>query len=261
MLYIKTQDDQNIKKLYKKGDFMFLQIMIIFVTLMASFIGSLSGFGLSTIMLPISLMLMDAEKALLFVGIVHFFESSWKLYFFHKDIDYYLIKNFGLPSIIASAFGAYLSLSIDQNILKKIIGLFLCTLIITSYKQVNWQFKKKERTALFGGSVSGFFAGLTGMGGALRAAFLSVFDLSKTAFISTLAFIAIITDTARLIVYSPTAKICPVSLWKILAICIPVSFFGVWIAQKTILYISEKTFRRIIEVSLFIIGLKLIIWG
>ncbi len=240
---------------------MLLQSLVIGVTLLASFIGALSGFGVSTIMLPIVLMLMDVEKALLFVGVVHFFESSWKILFFHKDIDYYLVMNFGVPSIIASVFGAYLSLSIDQDILKRIIGLFLCTLIITSYKQIHWKFKKKERTALFGGSVSGFFAGLTGIGGALRAAFLSVFDLSKTAFISTLAFIAIITDTARLIVYSPTAKTFPESLWQTLIICIPVSFFGVWIAQKTVLYISEKTFRNIVTISLFVIGLKLVIFG
>jgi len=42
-----------------------------------------------------------------------------------------------------------------------------------------------------GGALSGFFAGIFGVGGAVRATFLTVFDLPKAAYLATSGSIAV----------------------------------------------------------------------
>jgi uncharacterized protein len=53
-----------------------------------------------------------------------------------------------------------------------------------------------------GGALSGFFGGLTGMQGALRAAFLVRAGLSRDQFIGTAAVVSTMVDLARLAVYT-----------------------------------------------------------
>jgi uncharacterized membrane protein YfcA len=56
----------------------------------------------------------------------------------------------------------------------------------------------------FGGALSGFFGGLSGLQGALRSAFLLRCGLSKEAFIATGVVSTVIVDMSRLLVYGAT---------------------------------------------------------
>lgn len=55
-----------------------------------------------------------------------------------------------------------------------------------------------------GGTISGFFGGLSGNQGALRSAFLLKAGLSKKAFVATGVVSAVIFDAVRLMVYGTT---------------------------------------------------------
>ena len=63
------------------------------------------------------------------------------------------------------------------------------------------KFATNTRTTITGGGISGFITGIVGTGGALRAIFLTGFNLEKTKYIATAAVIALATDSTRIPLY------------------------------------------------------------
>ena len=115
-------------------------------------------------------------------------------------------------------------------------------------------------TQLSGGALSGFMAGIFGIGGAVRAAFLSAFNLPKAVYISTAGAIALFVDTTRLTKYlTEGVRLEQRILWA-LPLFIIVSFISAYIAKRILKYIPQKHFRIVVAVLLFIVALKLLIF-
>jgi len=91
------------------------------VAFFAEVIGTMAGFGSSTIFLPIALFFFDFRTALVLVAIFHI-----------SGLNKRILLIFGIPSIILTVIGALLVNYISQNILKFILGLFLLVYVIIS---------------------------------------------------------------------------------------------------------------------------------
>lgn len=126
--------------------------------------------------------------------------------------------------------------------------------------QTKFKIPASGLTAIFGGAVSGFFAGMFGIGGAIRGMFLSVFDLPKAMYIATAGAIGLTVDSTRIITYFMGGTTLPERLWWSLLILIPVSFIGAQIAKKIIDQIPQNKFRTVVAIFLLAVGIKLIFW-
>jgi|GEM_PF-1629972 uncharacterized membrane protein YfcA len=83
-----------------------MEVIVVFlVVLLGSSIGTLTGFGLSTVMIPVMVLFYPLAEALLFVGIIHWFGDVWKLLLFREGIRWKLILSFGIPGILAPSPG------------------------------------------------------------------------------------------------------------------------------------------------------------
>ena len=229
-------------------------IYITLLVVVASIVGTVSGFGASTIMLPILSLFFPLPQTLLFVGIIHWFGDIWKILFFRKGLNWRLIIGFGLTGIIASFFGASLFLRMSENQSFHILGGFLLMYVVFLFLRPRFYLLQSKLGMIIGGSLSGFFAGVFGVGGAIRGAFLSAFDLPKTEYIATAGFISLFIDSVRLIVYvNGGISLGPILLPN-MVIFILASFFGARIAKNIINYIPQKIFRFIISIFLALIG-------
>ena len=94
-------------------------VYITILTFIASMVGTMTGFGTSTIMVPVLLLFSPLSQTLLFVGIIHWFGDIWKILLFKKGLNWKLILGFGIPGIIASCIGASLTFQISEKILMK----------------------------------------------------------------------------------------------------------------------------------------------
>ena len=65
--------------------------LIAVVVIIAAGVGTLTGFGTSTIMVPIMLLFYPLPQTLFFVAIIHFCGNIWKLLLFRKGISWRLI--------------------------------------------------------------------------------------------------------------------------------------------------------------------------
>ncbi len=67
------------------------------LTFLAGILGTITGFGISTVMVPVVLLFLPLPETLLLVGIIHWFGDIWKMYFFKKGIDWELLVFFWNP--------------------------------------------------------------------------------------------------------------------------------------------------------------------
>lgn len=234
-------------------------ILISLLTFFASAIGTITSFGTATIMVPVLVNFYNYSPVLLFTGIIHWFGNIWKMYFFRKGLKIKLILLFGIPGIIASYLGASLVLSIDKDTLSRILGFFLIIYVVFITLNEKGKLPENNATAITGGLASGFFSGIFGVGGAVRATFLSAFKLQKDVFIFTAGAIGLFIDSSRVITYlANKTSIEGVFLYGLL-LFIPVSLMGAYVGKKVVNKIPQEKFRLVVGVGLVLIAIKLII--
>jgi len=228
---------------------------LILLTLIASTVGTLTGFGTSTIMVPVLSIFLPLPVTLLFVGIIHWFNDIWKIILFKKGFNWKLILLFGIPGIIASFLAAKLPIALPETILERALGLFLVLYVAFLFLKPSWKIKASSSSALLGGTLSGFFSGVFGVGGAVRSSFLTAFNLDKSVFLFTSGVIGLLIDSARIIQYL-LSGITLGFLITALLLCIPASLLGAYIAKKLLDKVSQERFRLYVAAGLFLVGLN-----
>lgn len=234
-------------------------ILIALLTFVASTVGTITGFGISTIMVPVVALFYPLPQTLLFVGIIHLFGNVWKLLFFRKGVRLGLILKFGIPGIIATYIGARLIFAISNIVLSRILGAFLIGYVLFLVLKPAFKVRQSDFNAVLGGSLSGFLAGIFGIGGAVRGAFLTIFDLPKEMYIATAGAIALFVDSTRVVTYVAGGSRINQNLLLGLLFFIPVSLLGAAFAKRIVGKIPQKQFRIVIAIFILLIGLKLII--
>lgn len=236
-------------------------IYITLLTIVASCIGTLTGFGTSTIMVPVLLLFFPLPQTLLLVGIIHWFGDIWKMVLFKKGFYWKLVLSFGIAGTITTFFGARIVFKVSQSLLSQILGGFLVLYVVFLFLKPTFKVAKNTAIAISGGALSGFFAGLFGIGGAVRSVFLSAFNLPKAVYIATAGAIALVIDTTRIATYlSFGARLQANLLWG-LFLFIPTSFIGAYIAKQIVNHIPQNKFRQVIVVFLFLVGVKLLLYS
>lgn len=231
---------------------------ITLLTLLASVIGTLAGFGISTIMVPVLLLILPLPQTLLLAGIIHWFNDIWKLILFREGIRWKLFLAFGLPGLVASFIGSSLTLRIPHDILSKALGIFLIVYVV--FIIFNRAFKLSQRldVAVSGGALTGFFAGIFGIGGEINAVALSAFNLEKSIYIATAGAISLVIDSTRIATYIMGGTGLEPSILSGFLIFVPVSLIGAMIGKKGIERIPQEKFRNFVAVFIFIFGMKLV---
>lgn len=234
--------------------------LIAALTVIASTIGTFTGFGISTIMVPFLVLFYPLPQTLLLVGIIHWFGDAWKLILFRKGIRWRLLVAFGLPGVVASFLGAEISLSYSAEALSRIMGAFLIAYVLYLYSNPSFHLPQKMALAAAGGASSGLMAGAFGIGGEIRGVFLSAFDLDKDVYLATAGAIAMAIDSARIATYVNGGTRLEPLLFTGLMAFIPASLLGAIAAKSLVKKVPQNRFRAAVAAFLFLIGVKLLIF-
>jgi uncharacterized membrane protein YfcA len=192
-------------------------LIICLVSLIASLLTFVSGFGLGTLLMPAFALFFPVEVAIALTGIVHLLNNLFKMTLVGKHAVWPVVLKFGIPAIIAAFFGATALMFFSENdpwliyslgqrecvitLVKVVIAILMfvfATLeLLPFYKKLAFS----ENKLYFGGVISGFFGGLSGHQGALRSAFLIKCGLTKEGLIASGVMIASVIDISRISVY------------------------------------------------------------
>ena len=227
---------------------------------LAIIIGTVAGFGTSTILLPIALLFVDFKTALVLVAISHISGSLGATAFFRHGLDKRLILLFGAPSVILTILGAYLVTYVSQNVLEVILGVFLLIFSIYSLLRPDFKVSASKINTIFGGSLSGFLQGLVGIGGPLRGAFLISYNLDKFKYIATLAAIAVVIDATRIPIYFSNNLLEP-QFYYFIPILAVIGVAGSYIGKRIVKKIPQNIFKKVVLVGIALASLLLIYGG
>lgn len=252
-----------------------MEIVIISIAaFLTSILTFFSGFGLGTILTPIFLLFFPVEIAIALTGVVHFTNNLFKIALVGRNADKSVLLKFGIPAIAASFLGAWILLGITDlpNVTSYQIGgkEFFITpikltiaviLILFSIFEIAPAFQKiqfgKEKL-VWGGLLSGFFGGLSGIQGAIRSAFLIKTGLTKEAYIATGVLIACFIDFTRLSVYA--SRFAASDLYGNATLLVSATLsaiIGAYLGNKFLKKITLKFIRIVVAVMLVAISIAL----
>jgi uncharacterized membrane protein YfcA len=212
-------------------------------------LGTVSGFGSSILFVPIASLFFDFKAVLCITAIFHIFSNLSKLILFRKGFDKNIIIKLGIPAVVAVVAGAQLSAFIPQKEIE--IGMSVVLVILSVYLVFNFD-KSLSQTnfnLIFGGSVSGFLAGIIGTGGAIRGLVLSAFNMEKSFFVATSAAIDLGIDFSRAVVYVFNGYF-HIEFVETIPFLIGISWLGSWAGKKILNQASQKTFRYLVVLTI-----------
>lgn len=235
-------------------------ILFFIIAFLSEIAGTITGFGSSTIFLPLALFFVDYKIALVLVTFTHIFGCIGRVTFFRQGLDKNLILLFGIPSVAVAFFAANLLIYIPQNIFILILGVFLLTFSILSLLEHNFNILATKKSAVAGSALSGFFAGLMGAGSVVRSAFLTAFGLEKIKYMAVAAAVALSVSLTRIQVYILNGFLKP-NFYSIIPILIIIALCGSFVGKNVVNKLQQDKFRKIVLIAISIISINFIIRG
>lgn len=241
-----------------------ISFSFLLLALVAEIAGTVGGFGSSVFFVPIGNFYFDFHSVLGLTAIFHLSSNLSKIFVFRKGLDKGLLLKIGVPSVIFVVAGGYLSSAVNSVLLECALGIFLVALSLFFLIKRNVQLAPDKKNAVVGGSFSGFAAGLLGTGGAIRGLTMAAFNLEKSVFIATSAFIDLMIDLSRSVVYFHNGYIHTHDL-KYVPWLFGIGLIGTLAGKKILQYIPQPKFRSLSLILILCIGVitlvtQLITW-
>jgi uncharacterized membrane protein YfcA len=249
--------------------------VVCIVAVIVSGLTLFSGFGLGTVLMPAFALFFPVPVAVAATAVVHLANNLFKAALVGRKADCSVVARFALPGAAAAILGAALlnvfaslppvvsyqlggkthEIVLVELVIGVLIVAFAFLDLLPSFEKLAFDRKYLP----MGGLLSGFFGGLSGIQGALRAAFLIKAGLEKEAFIGTSTMSAVIVDLARLLVYGLSfytvsfAKIAPGMGGLILAATLA-AFVGSFIGARLVKKVTLRTVQIIVGIMLIVVG-------
>ena len=252
-----------------------IYILICIVPFVASMLTFFSGFGLGTMLLPAFSLFMPIELAVLATAIVHILNNALKFVLIKKYIDRSVLVSFGITAVIGAFFGAVIQQVIEGNgvvykisilnttrpveLLSLIIGLLMVLFAILDLIPLLKKLSFGKGQFVVGGFLSGFFGGLSGHQGALRAAFLSKSNLKAEVFIATSVCMSLLIDAVRIPIYFSSNNESLSGNWSTITLACVFAFLGSFIGKRLFTKKKIKNVRVLVAVFLFVIGSAMVL--
>lgn len=228
------------------------------LSLLAVFAGaaaSVVGFGIGSLLTPFLAMRVGTDVAIAAVALPHLAGGmlrGWRLRHF---IDRSVLLRFGALSAVGALFGAFFFSRVAPQALTCILGLLL--LLTASAGLAGWTERWHPRGILAWalGLLSGFFGGVAGNQGGMRAAGLTVFGLTPIAFVATSTVIGIFIDLVRAPVYLYAAGPRMLELWWLIGMLGAGVLLGTLAGERLLPGLSAVRFRILVSLAIGTLGL------
>ncbi len=238
-----------------------------------------SGFGLGTLLMPAFALVLPVEAAVASTAVVHMANNLFKAGILAGAVERSVVLYFGVPAVVASFAGALLLTALSGQMplaswaflgrlaeittLKLVMGALIVGFALFELVPALRSFRATARWLPLGGLLSGFFGGLSGHQGALRAAFLGPLKLQPAVFAATQAAIALLVDAARILVYGiafigiAAAGGSAELPWNLIGAATVAAFAGSYLGKKLLPKITIDGLQKTIGVLLVVVGVAL----
>ena len=254
-------------------------VVICLVALLVSGLTLFSGFGVGTLLMPAFALFFPVPVAVAATAVVHLANNVFKVFLVGRKADWSVVIRFALPAAAAAMIGALLLALFAQvpplfsyylgerlytaTVVKLVIGLVIIAFALVDLLPRFSALAVDRKYLPLGGLLSGFFGGLSGNQGALRATFLIKAGLSKEAFIGTGTVSAVIVDIARLLVYglsfyTVNLQLVGGKVGGLVLAAIIAAFLGAFLGARLIPKMTLRSVQLIVGAMLVLVGLGMV---
>ncbi len=231
-------------------------VELLALSLLASIIAAVAGFGGSVILLPLVVHLFGIKEAVPILTVAQLLGNASRVWFGRTDIDWKVVLYFCLGCIPSAVIGAIMFSFIHAAWLKTGLGVFLILTLVyrhSGLKSVTMQLPH----FIILGAIFGWLSAVVGTVGPLVAPFFLDYGLVGSAYIASEAMTAVVMHITKGIVYSKFSLLT----WHTVTIGLAmgmVMIFGSFTGKKIIDRLPRIWFTRIVEAVVLVTGIGFI---
>jgi uncharacterized membrane protein YfcA len=202
---------------------------------------------------------LGAATAIAAVAIPHAAATALRFWRLRRAVDWRVIRSFGFLSAAGGLAGALLYARLSSRVLTIVLGLLLVATAVAGLTgwMTRWHATGARAATL--GLLSGFFGGIAGNQGGLRAAALLGFGLAPAVYVATSTTIALLVDAARTPVYVWRAGPVLANLATPIGVATAGVLVGTVLGERLLLGLPIERFRRIVSALIGLLGVWLLI--
>jgi len=233
--------------------------VVLLVAVLSGATASVVGFGIGSLLTPLLALRFGTSTAVAAVTIPHAVATAVRCWRLRAHIDRTVLVRFGLLSAAGGLAGALLYTRLGSGALTRVLGGLL--LLTATAQLTGWSTRWHPRGPVVAllGLASGFFGGVAGNQGGLRAAALSAFALAPAAFVATATATGLLVDAARTPVYLWHGARGLLPLWPVLAVAVAGVLIGTLLGERLLLGLPVRRFGQAVGVAVGLLGLWLLI--
>lgn len=236
-------------------------LLVALASIFAGGTAAVVGFGIGSLLTPLIATRHDAGVAVALVAIPHAAATVLRAWRLRREVDWPLFRRFGLWSAAGGLAGALLFTRLGGSAVARILGALLVLTAASALTGWASRVTLPRWGAWILGALSGFFGGVVGNQGGLRAAALFGLGLAPATFVATSTMTGVIVDVARLPLYLARSGGDMRDAWILIALASGGTVLGTVIGSRMLMGLSPQRFRTILAVLIGLLGLVLLVRG
>ena len=228
------------------------------MSVLAGAIAAVSGFGIGSLLTPLLMLSMPPAHAVAVLAIPHALATTVRWMRLRADVDWLTFRQFGIASAVGGVAGAVLQSRLASPVLTMVLASLLVLAGLSELAKRRVPLPQTPFWRLMGGVLSGFFGGLVGNQGGIRAAALLGFHLQPRQLVATATASALMVDAARLPIYLLTSGpeiAARAPTWLVASMGVTM---GTLIGVPLLRRLPESAYRRLVGTLLLALGLGLL---
>jgi uncharacterized protein len=224
---------------------------------------SAAGFGAGLIAIPMLAFILPVSTAVSVATILTTLSSVQLVSREWRQIAWRKFAVIFLYSMVGIGLGLYFIRLLNEDILRKCLGIFLILYSIRALWAVDpaRSVPKHWHGALGAGVgiVGGLFSALFGAGaGPIYVIYFDILRLEKAVFRATMSAVVLLGGLARIVGYESYGFYGRSTL-TLLAVGLPVAVIGSWLGDRVVYRLSPRSFSRLIAAIILLSGVTLLI--
>ena len=221
----------------------------------------IAGFGIGSLLTPLIAVRLGTPLAIAIVAVPHFAATALRGWRLRDAVDWPLFRRFGIWSAAGGLAGALLFARAGSPLLTRLLGALLVLTAASTLSGWAGRFQLPERAAWTLGILSGFFGGVVGNQGGLRAGALLGLGLAPAAFVATSTLSGIVVDVVRM----------PLYLWRagdelrahatLVGVATIGAVLGTLVGERLLGGLAPRAFQRVVALLVGILGIWLLARG
>lgn len=228
------------------------------VSVVAGATAAVAGFGIGSLLTPLLALSLGTPLAVAAVAIPHAAATVLRAWRLRRAVDWPLFGRFGLWSAVGGLAGALLFARLGGEALTRLLGALLLLTSVSGLSGWATRVRLPRWGAWLLGLLSGFFGGLVGNQGGLRAGALLGLGLAPATFVATSTMAGVVVDAVRTPLYVLRAGPALADAWPLVVIATTGTVAGTLLGERALLGLSRERFRTIVAGLVGLLGVWLL---